>query len=117
MLDWFLQKVASKLEFENLMVGGLLLATALGSALYVYWTTTRERSWSEFFEFLWPHEIMTHPSAKADFWFWITRRIAYPFLMIPAGAVFVAAWVISRIRRSGDYSASPSRFSARRARG
>jgi sterol desaturase/sphingolipid hydroxylase (fatty acid hydroxylase superfamily) len=90
MLDWLLLKVGSKLEPENLIVGGMLLATALGSALYVYWTTAEKRSWREFFEFLWPHEIMTHPSAKADLWFWITRRAVFPFLMIPAGAVFVA---------------------------
>jgi sterol desaturase/sphingolipid hydroxylase (fatty acid hydroxylase superfamily) len=91
MIEWVLDKIATKLTYENLAVGGLLLATALGSALYVFLTQVEKRSWREFFEFLFPHEILLHPSAKADALFWITRRFVLPFLVFPTGLVFVAA--------------------------
>lgn len=91
MLDLITEKVLNKLSTENLIVSGLLLATALGSALYVYLRTIKQRSFREFFEFLLPHDIIMHRSAKADFLFWITKRTITPFLMFPAGAVFVAA--------------------------
>lgn len=91
MLDWFAEKILAKLSGENLAVGLLLLATALGSALYAYFRTVENRSFKEFFEFLLPPDILFHRSAKADFLFWITRRAILPFLMFPAGAVFVAA--------------------------
>ncbi|MCZ8186805.1 MAG: sterol desaturase family protein [Beijerinckiaceae bacterium] len=91
MLDFVTAKILARLSTENLIASGLLLATALGSALYVYFRTIEKRSFREFFEFLIPHEIITHPSAKADFLFWITKRAITPFLMFPAGAVFVGA--------------------------
>lgn len=84
------EKVLAKLSGENLLVGGLLLLTALGSAIIAYWRTVEQKSFTEFFEFMLPHEVLTHPSAKADFWFWITRRFVMPFLMFPAGFTFVA---------------------------
>jgi sterol desaturase/sphingolipid hydroxylase (fatty acid hydroxylase superfamily) len=91
MIDFLTAKILGKLSPDNLIVSGLLLATALGSALYVYWKTVERRTVREFFEFLVPHEIITHPSAKADFLFWVTKRAITPFLMFPAGAVFVGA--------------------------
>lgn len=86
----FSEKILARLSGENLIVGALLLLTALGSAIFAYWRTVEQKSLKEFFEFLLPHEILTHPSAKADFWFWITRRFVMPFLMFPAGFTFVA---------------------------
>jgi sterol desaturase/sphingolipid hydroxylase (fatty acid hydroxylase superfamily) len=91
MIDILTAKILGKLSTENLIVSGLLLATALGSALYVYWKTVERKTLREFFEFLVPHDIITHPSAKADFLFWVTKRAVTPFLMFPAGAVFVGA--------------------------
>lgn len=91
MLDLVTTKILARLSTENLIASGLLLATALGSALYVYLRTIEKRSFREFFDFLVPHEIITHPSAKADLLFWITKRAITPFLMFPAGAVFVGA--------------------------
>ncbi|MCZ8376058.1 MAG: sterol desaturase family protein [Beijerinckiaceae bacterium] len=91
MLDFVTAKILARLSTENLIASGLLLATALGSALYIYLKTIEKRSIREFFEFLIPHEIITHPSAKADLLFWITKRAITPFLMFPAGAVFVGA--------------------------
>ena len=44
-----------------------------------------------FFEFAIPHEVIVHPSARADLLFWVTRRALMPFLMLPAGITFVVA--------------------------
>ena len=80
-----------KLSGANLLAAALLLATSLGCALVAYWRTAQKRSFRDFFEFLLPHEVMTNPSARADAWFWITRRAVMPFLMLPAGVTFVVA--------------------------
>jgi sterol desaturase/sphingolipid hydroxylase (fatty acid hydroxylase superfamily) len=42
--------------------------------------------------------VILHPSAKADFLFWITKRLVMPFLLIPAGVIFVAggAWLVNQ---------------------
>lgn len=102
MFEFFTEKVLSRLSTENLVVNGLLLATALGSALYVYWKTVQHRTFREFFEFLIPHEIILHHSAKADFLFWITKRVITPFLFFPAGAFFVFAAGYATNRLIGD---------------
>ncbi|WP_245259366.1 sterol desaturase family protein [Methylobacterium sp. 77] len=69
----------------------LLLLTAFCCALIAYWRTVEQKSVREFFEFVLPHEVATHPSARADLLFWITRRAIMPFLLIPAGITFVVA--------------------------
>ena len=91
-------KIADKLSPENLITGGLLLLTALVSALWAYWRTVEKKSFMEFFEFALPKEVILHPSAKADFLFWITKRLVMPFLLIPAGVIFVAggAWLVNQ---------------------
>ncbi len=91
MLDVLSAKILAKLSGENLIVALGLLLTALGSALYIYWRTVEKKSFKEFFEFLMPHEILFHRSAKADLLFWITKRFITPFLMFPAGVTFVVA--------------------------
>jgi sterol desaturase/sphingolipid hydroxylase (fatty acid hydroxylase superfamily) len=85
----FAEKVLARIAGGNALAGICLLITALLSALYIYVTTPRERSFRDFFDFLIPHEILLHRSAKADFWFWITRSVLLRYLMLPAGAVFV----------------------------
>lgn len=117
MVDLLVEKILAKLSGTNLATGGLLLLTALGSALYAYFRTVEKKSFREFFEFLLPHEIIFHPSAKADFLFWITRRAIMPFLMFPAGAVFLSSRsVMSPTGSWGAPSVSPSRCLARPAR-
>ena len=90
MITDFITKVSDKLTFENLATAGLLLLTALGSALIAYWRTVEKKSFAEFFEFAFPKEIILHPSARADALFWITKRLIMPFLLIPSGVIFVA---------------------------
>ena len=49
-----------------------------------------------------PGEIFRHPSARADFLFWLSRRIFMPLLVVPLVISTVAAgnfayWVLSWI--------------------
>jgi sterol desaturase/sphingolipid hydroxylase (fatty acid hydroxylase superfamily) len=96
-------KVLDRISGAGLLATGLLLLTALVSALVAYWRTVEKKSWKEFFEFAVPHEVITHPSAKADLLFWVTRKALMPFLMLPAGVVFVSAvgyatnWLLSTL--------------------
>lgn len=85
------EKVLARIAGSNALAGYCLLASALLCALYIYFTTVRERSFRDFFDFMVPHEILLHRSAKADFMFWITRSVLLRYLMLPAGAVFVGA--------------------------
>jgi sterol desaturase/sphingolipid hydroxylase (fatty acid hydroxylase superfamily) len=96
-------KVLDRISGAGLLATGLLLLTALVSALVAYWRTVEKKSWKEFFEFAIPHAVITHPSAKADLLFWVTRKALMPFLMLPAGIVFVSAvgyatnWLLSTL--------------------
>jgi len=91
MLNDLITKVIDKLTFENVATALLLLATALGAALWAYFRTVEKKSLADFFEFAIPKEVILHPSAKADFLFWITKKLIMPFLLIPSGAIFVTA--------------------------
>ncbi|MEZ2128030.1 MULTISPECIES: sterol desaturase family protein [unclassified Sinorhizobium] len=89
MFSEIISKIANKLSGDNLLTLSLLLATALGSALIVYWRTVERKSFRDFFDFAFPPEILWHPSARADALFWVTKRLIMPFLFIPAGITFV----------------------------
>ncbi|MCX7900625.1 MAG: sterol desaturase family protein, partial [Methylocystis sp.] len=68
-------RILSRVSSEALTLSALLLMTALGSALVVYWRSREKKSLRDFASFLAPRELLTHPSARADFAFWITRRM------------------------------------------
>ena len=91
MISTFIAQILDRISAANLVAAGLLLATALGCAVIAYWRTVEEKSFGEFFEFILPHEVITHPSARADLLFYITRKAIMPFLLIPAGVTFVVA--------------------------
>ena len=91
MISTFIEEILDRISAANLVAAGLLLATALGCAVIAYWRTVEEKSFAEFFEFILPHEVITHPSARADLLFYITRKAIMPFLLIPAGVTFVVA--------------------------
>ncbi|TGQ73112.1 MAG: sterol desaturase family protein [Mesorhizobium sp.] len=103
MLGDLVGKILDKISGASLLATGLLLSTAFVSALVAYWRAVDEKSWKEFFEFAIPHEVITHPSAKADLLFWVTKKALMPFLMLPAGIVFITAvgyatnWLLSTL--------------------
>ncbi|MER9752501.1 sterol desaturase family protein [Mesorhizobium sp. M0166] len=91
MFPEFARAIVEKLSNVNLTTLGLLLLTALGSAVIAYWRTAEHKSLRDFFDFAFPQEVILHPSARADALFWITKRAIMPFLLIPAGVTFVVA--------------------------
>ncbi|MGB3043938.1 MAG: sterol desaturase family protein [Xanthobacteraceae bacterium] len=93
MVSEVLNKVADKLHNIDYVTWGLILGTALVSALIVYLKKVKaeDRSIRDFFSFMFPEEVILHPSARADVMFWVTKRLIMPFLLIPAGITFVAA--------------------------
>ncbi|MER8763745.1 MULTISPECIES: sterol desaturase family protein [unclassified Mesorhizobium] len=91
MFSEFARAIVEKLSNVNLTTLGLLLLTALGSAVIAYWRTAEHKSLRDFFDFAFPQEVILHPSARADALFWITKRAMMPFLLIPAGVTFVVA--------------------------
>jgi sterol desaturase/sphingolipid hydroxylase (fatty acid hydroxylase superfamily) len=91
MSNAFLGLLSERLSFGSIASMLLLLATALGCAALAYWKNGGERSPRAFLTFMFPQDVLTTPSAKADCLFWLTKRLMTPFLFIPAGAVFVGA--------------------------
>lgn len=90
MSDRIWDAVAAKLTVPNVLALLLLLAIAVGCALVTYLRTTERASPRDFLAFAFPHEVLTHPSAKADFLFWISKKALVPLLFLPAGLFFVA---------------------------
>lgn len=77
---------------ENGLAILLLWATVFFAGLVTFAKTNPE-SWSlrSFFRHLVPGNIFHHPSARADFLFWLSRRIFMPLLVIPLAISTVAA--------------------------
>lgn len=91
MLFDFVSAVTRKLVGIDLVTPGLILLTALICAVIAYFRVVKERSIRDFFDFMFPTEILFHPSARADALFWVTKKLVGPFLFIPAGVTFVTA--------------------------
>lgn len=94
MLSGLYDKVIDKIFSTSGAAAALLLLTALGSALWAYMKLEQNKSVRDFFEFAFPKEVILHPSARADALFWITKRLIMPFLLIPAGMVFVGGMAL-----------------------
>ena len=74
----------SKLTVPNALVLSLLLLTAAVTALIMYVQSHPEaRSLRGFLSYAFPREILTHPSARADFVFWWTRKLLMFIVMAP----------------------------------
>lgn len=81
----------------------LLWATVIFAAIVTYARTAPDH-WSlkGFIRHFLPMEIFHHPSARADFLFWLSRRIFMPLLVLPLVISTVAAgkfayWALSGI--------------------
>ena len=62
----------------------LVWATVILAAVVTYKRAYPEtRSFRSFVSHIFPKEIFTHPSARADFLFWLSRRIFVPLLVLP----------------------------------
>jgi sterol desaturase/sphingolipid hydroxylase (fatty acid hydroxylase superfamily) len=88
---------------ENGVTLALLWGTVIFAAVVTY-VRANPGHWSfrEFMRHFLPSEIFHHPSARADFLFWLSRRIFMPLLVVPLVISTVAAghfayWVLSGI--------------------
>jgi len=83
-VDEFLQKVQHTVSGANGVQIILLWSTVLLAALVTY-SRAFPGQWSlrHLIHHVLPREIFTHPSARADFLFWLSRRIFMPLLVLP----------------------------------
>ena len=69
----------------------LLLASIIISAIVVFLKSGSPVTFAGFIEFMFPRPILNHPSARADFLFWITRKFVMLPLALPTGISVAAA--------------------------
>lgn len=70
---------------------GLLLLSIIISALIVFLRSGEPRTPMGFLRFMFPMDVLTHSSARADFSFWFVRKLTNPLIAFPAGASVTAA--------------------------
>ncbi len=102
------------LSGENGITILLLWATVLFAGLVTFIRSNPGR-WSvkEFFRHFLPAGIFHHPSARADFLFWLSRRIFMPLLVLPLVISTVVAghcayWLLSAILGPPSHPVGPA---------
>ena len=83
--------VLHKLTGPALLAVGLLLLTIVISAVVVFIRSGESRTPMGFIRFMFPKDVLNHPSARADFTFWFVRKLTNPLIAFPAGASVTAA--------------------------
>lgn len=84
-------KLVARIEGSSAAAGLLLLGIAVLCALWTYLRSAPDRSLSGLIAFMFPREILTHRSARADLMFWILRAIIFKVLMLPSGVLFIGS--------------------------
>lgn len=80
--SWF--EMAYNRLIDGVGMESLLLPATIVYAILVTFIGSRQpRTWRSFACYLWPKAILTHASAKADFLFWLSRRLFMPLMVIP----------------------------------
>src|SRR5262249_26074786 len=70
----------------------LVWGTVALSGVVTSWQTQKvEGGWRAFFSHCLPPGILTHKSARADFLFWLSRRLFVPLFVVPLGLSTVSA--------------------------
>jgi sterol desaturase/sphingolipid hydroxylase (fatty acid hydroxylase superfamily) len=93
----------------------LLLWATIILAVVVTYIRANSGHWSfrDFMRHFLPPEVFHHPSARADFLFWLSRRIFIPLLVLPlvistAVAGHFAFWVLRSILGPPSHPVSPA---------
>jgi sterol desaturase/sphingolipid hydroxylase (fatty acid hydroxylase superfamily) len=93
----------------------LLLWVTIIFAAVVTFIRAKPDHWSvrDFMRHFFPPVILRHPSARADFLFWLSRRIFMPLLVLPlvistAVAGHFAYWVLSSIFGAPTHPVTPA---------
>jgi sterol desaturase/sphingolipid hydroxylase (fatty acid hydroxylase superfamily) len=108
------QLARQHLSGENGITILLLWATVLFAGVVTYMRANPEHwSFRDFARHLLPAEIFHHPSARADFLFYMSRKIFMPLLVLPLVISTVAAghfayWLLSSILGPPSHPAAPA---------
>ena len=70
---------------------GLLLLSIIISAVVVFLRSDEPKTFSGLLHFAVPIDLLTHASARADFSFWITRKLVMLLVALPTGASITIA--------------------------
>lgn len=89
--DVFHEAVRSRLGGASVAALGLLACSILVSAVVVFLRSERDRTLRGFGAFLFPRDIVRHPSARADILFWVTRKLLMLPLSLPVGVTIAAS--------------------------
>lgn len=73
------------------LAAGILMLSILLSAIIVFIRSDELRTPAGLLRFMLPVDILTHPSAKADFSFWISRKFVMLLVALPTGASITIA--------------------------
>jgi sterol desaturase/sphingolipid hydroxylase (fatty acid hydroxylase superfamily) len=102
------------LTYENVAAIVLLWATVLLAGVVTY-AKANPGNWSlrQFVRHLVPPIIFRHPSARADFLFWLSRRIFMPLFVLPLAISTVAAghvayWLLTHLLGAPAHPPSPA---------
>jgi len=73
------------------IAAGLLMLSIVVSAVAMFRRSDAPHTASGLFRFMFPSEVLSHASAKADFSFWVLRKLTNPLIAFPAGASVTVA--------------------------
>lgn len=84
--------VLSKLTAGNVAALVLLLLSCVLAAVVMYVRSSGAApSLRGFASYAFPRDVLRHPSARADFLFWVTRRFVMPLILVPSAVAMIAA--------------------------
>lgn len=83
--------VSQRLTGPTGVAAGLLMLSIVASAVIVFCRSDAPKTPSAFLRFMMPVDILTHPSARADFVFWISRKLVMLLVALPTGASITIA--------------------------
>jgi len=84
--------VLSKFTAGNVAALVLLLLSCVLAAVVMYVRSSGAApSLRGFASYAFPRDVLRHPSARADFLFWVTRRFVMPLILVPSAVAMIAA--------------------------
>ena len=83
--------VSQRLTGPTGVAAGLLMLSIVVSAVVVFFRSDLPKTPSALLRFMMPMDILTHHSARADFLFWISRKLVMLLVALPTGASITIA--------------------------
>ena len=104
--DLVLTPIRENLTWSNGLALLLLWVTVIASVVITYFRSSQNLRYH-----ILPLGTLRHPSARADFWFWVARRVTKPLYLFPAaltaaGTGSLMHTVLARSFHSGGFAAS-----------